>query len=518
MGSQTVKSLVAVAILLVMGIDGSSEARRRKIISRPEIVETQDSKQNEPGAVSDIQGIGRGDTAVGPQIFDRGVELFYQNNHINAAAFLWAYMVGNPPGADRYEYAEFFFARCMEALGFTQAAMEYYFNVAKNRTSPELLPDALQSIENLSRRVPIDQEMIYMDLIYDSTFGYLSGELTDFVEYIKGWLDYRNGSIKWGQRHFSHIRPGSYYDYKAKYVQAVYELVKHNDEEALKSFEQILASDVEQTDVINASRQSIARLLFEQRKYEKAYEMYETIDAPIEKQASVFLEEAWTKYFQKDYRRSMGLLYALEAPAFYRYFNPEKFLIKALIYQNLCHYNVAKDAVAEFRDEYSEAIASIYDRLDLTHNSVILDAALQDPSIKELEQFQSRLVTELGRLDDFEKYWIQNRMLEHLKRIYELKRQQVDQAIRARIEPAVRKVAERLLEYEEQMNILEYEIGLSIYKRIKGAPSIATKEKQTIPYSDKRVYYEFDGEFWSDELHDLRFFIEDRCFGEERWE
>jgi hypothetical protein len=33
-----------------------------------------------------------------------------------------------------------------------------------------------------------------------------------------------------------------------------------------------------------------------------------------------------------------------------------------------------------------------------------------------------------------------------------------------------------------------------------------------------RAYYPFDGEFWNDELHDFRFFIEDRCFSEERWE
>ena len=68
------------------------------------------------------------------------------------------------------------------------------------------------------------------------------------------------------------------------------------------------------------------------------------------------------------------------------------------------------------------------------------------------------------------------------------------------------------------MNLHEYEIGLSIYKRLKGIPTKKDAKQELIPYSDKRVFYEFDGEFWNDEMHDFRFFIEDRCFSEERWE
>jgi hypothetical protein len=262
----------------------------------------------------------------------------------------------------------------------------------------------------------------------------------------------------------------------------------------------------------------VARILFEQKKFEDAYNMYETIDAPIEKQAAVFLEEAWTQYYMKDYRRAMGLLYALEAPAFYRYFNPEKFLIKALIYKNLCHYNVAKDAVAEFRHYYGEAVDAIYDRVDLDKNEIIMDAALQEPALVELGRFQRLLDTELGMLDNFSSAWGNNGLQDHLNRIYDLKIREANRRLKDKLDLGIRAVAEKLLEFEEQMNLLEYEIGLSIYKRIKGAPTEKESKKDRIPTSGPMVYYEFDGEFWNDELHDFRFFIEDRCFSEERWE
>lgn len=469
-----------------------------------------EEKKQLAGAIEEVK--------VGPEVFDDGVRLYYAKDYAGAAARLWQFMAGNQPGVGNYGYAEYFLGAALDKLGLTHAAMEYYFNVAKNRTKPELLPDALSAIERISREHPFDWDLIVKDLIYDTSFGYLREDLRQFVEYYQGLMDYRNGFIAWGQKHFARLRPNTYYGYKARYVQAVYELVKYNLDESLKIFNEILASDIQQADVINGARQSVARILFEQKKFKDAYQMYEKIDAPIEKQAWVFLEEAWTQYYLRNYRRAMGLLYALEAPAFFRFFNPEKYVLKALIYKNLCHYNVAKDAVTEFREHYRDAIAAIYDRVDLDKNDVVLDAALQDPALKDLSAFQRLLDTELGQLSNFEVAWGEIGLLAHLGKMYDLKIKEVNRALREKLDAAVRTVSERLLEYEEQMNLLEYEIGLSVYKRIKGTPSQKSGQVQKIPYSDVKVYYGFDGEFWNDEMHDYRFFIEDRCFSEERWE
>ena len=468
--------------------------------------------------LKELEGVVEETVKVGPDVFDEGVKLYYEDNYVDAAELLWIYLSNNPPGAKHYGYAEYFLALCFDRLGFSHAAMEYYFNVAKNRTKPELLPDALEAIERISRDSPFDQELILNDLIYDTSFGYIREDLRDFIEYYQGLLDYRNGFIKWGEKHFKAIREDTYYYYKARYVEAVYELIKHNLEESLKIFKEILESDIQQADVINMSRQSIARILFEQKEYEQAYDTYEQIDAPIEKQASVFLEEAWSQYYMKNYQRSMGLLYALEAPSFYRYFNPDKFLIKALIYKNLCHYNVAKDAVSEFRQYFGEAIDAVYDRVGLDKNDIILDAALQEPAVVEMGKLQRLLDTELAKLEDFAPAWEESGLVKHLFRIYDLKIKDTNRRLKKKMDKAVRTVAEHLLEFEEQMNLLEYEIGLSIYKRIKGTPTEKERKGQKIPYSDVKVFYEFDGEFWNDELHDFRFFIEDRCFSEERWE
>ena len=38
--------------------------------------------------------------------------------------------------------------------------------------------------------------------------------------------------------------------------------------------------------------------------------------------------------------------------------------------------------------------------------------------------------------------------------------------------------------------------------------------EKSIPIGGPNVHYDFDGEYWNDELHNYRFRIEDRCVGE----
>ena len=38
------------------------------------------------------------------------------------------------------------------------------------------------------------------------------------------------------------------------------------------------------------------------------------------------------------------------------------------------------------------------------------------------------------------------------------------------------------------------------------------EERLVVPYDSANVYYEFDGEYWNDELHSYQVFVTNRCF------
>ena len=76
----------------------------------------------------------------------------------------------------------------------------------------------------------------------------------------------------------------------------------------------------------------------------------------------------------------------------------------------------------------------------------------------------------------------------------------------------ITEVAEEMLQAEEQVNLLEYEVGQAIFQRVSETSiNMLRKKAAKVPISSARVYYRFGGEYWTDELPHYKFNIEDRC-------
>ena len=71
---------------------------------------------------------------------------------------------------------------------------------------------------------------------------------------------------------------------------------------------------------------------------------------------------------------------------------------------------------------------------------------------------------------------------------------------------------DELLRVDEQMNIIDYEIGVGLFKRSR-EESLSRERKAHLaaPVDSRDVFYRFDGEYWSDELNDYSVFADDRC-------
>jgi hypothetical protein len=116
-----------------------------------------------------------------------------------------------------------------------------------------------------------------------------------------------------------------------------------------------------------------------------------------------------------------------------------------------------------------------------------------------------RLIAEesarLGELDD-------SGLVQHLVELYRLKGKRVDLEIDRMLEEQAREVAEELIDFEEQMQLLDYELGLAIYQRARLPAEGSARAKME---EEEGAEFEFQGEFWNDELDSYRFILADRC-------
>ena len=147
---------------------------------------------------------------------------------------------------------------------------------------------------------------------------------------------------------------------------------------------------------------------------------------------------------------------------------------------------------------------------------MLRQAALSRGRLGRLADFRRSLTDEADRIDTIGGSWVEVGLDEKLRAIYQLSSEGADLELAAALERQTRKVAEELVEFEEQMYLLDYEVGLAIYRRLRKEEARRPTEQDdlSIPPGGNQAYFAFDEEFWNDELPDYDFFVENRCFDE----
>jgi hypothetical protein len=459
---------------------------------------------------------------VDPKIFDDALEDYYAKSYADAATGFWGYLRTANQADDKYEWSQFFLAESLRELGLTHGAVQYYYLVAKTRSRPEILPLALERLEALSRTRPFDDTLLYEDLLYDSEFGFLPENLSNWVQYVQGYYDYKNDFVDWGNRHFDQIKVTSPYYLKALFVKGVYALKRKKDDEALALFDAVVHADVDKDgtdrfaqETKNNAHLAMARLLFDLGDYKRALEEYESvkqIDLSFN-QAQLLLEKAWTNYHLGQHRKAMGLLHALRAPSYARFFLPDAFILRGIIFKQLCHFIPAKRSVREFRSTFGRPLQDLRRRVPLQNIRVVSRGATQEGAIARRTELLRVLEAERELIDNHDSAWEDVQLDSALRRLYDLEIREQARLWKIEFEKSADASALALLESDEQMNLLDYEVGLDIFKRLKADEAKVGKELSlVVPYDSADVYYEFDTEFWNDELHSYQFFINSRCF------
>ena len=431
----------------------------------------------------------------------------------------WAFMVDKQGHEDGYTLAQLNMAKAARALGLKQLATEYYAEIVRSSMDRALTLQALDALEKLAQEDIFDERTIVEELLYEKEFGTLPEKLNNFVHYYQALMDFRNGYPRWASNHVEKIQGQDEYFYRAKILEALWALKVDEMEACRRLLEEVADEPGVDKKVRNEAKKALARVLYEQGDFRDAYRLYREIDASELTLADVILEEAWAKYRQRDYRKAMGLLVAFNAPSFQQLFKPEQYLLKTLIYMQFCHYGAAEDALVAFQHRYNDVLACIRQRGDLAEDPQAKTILKGQPAVEMIEGYLQELEQEeavLARLQCSEAF------VEAVRPIYDLKQREVERRRERVWDREVERLKRILFDYQEQANLLAYESGMHQYQKVKEMYYGATLEgegqaEESIPKFSKNTYYAFDGEYWSDELDDYTFLIEDYCETPEKW-
>jgi len=453
---------------------------------------------------------------VDPKIFDEALKDYFDNKQEQAARKLYAFIESTPPTDENFAWAQYFLARCLIDLNLRHAGAVYLAKVAHERSNPQVLPKTLEALKVLTQ-VPHDEVLIDEQIFGSLDLGFLPDSVSDYANYQQGLVDLRVGNERWARTHFVKLDDAGVESSRAKFALLVTRLRNARgvvDDQMIDDFLELSKDEKLTMEARNEARLAVARLRYEKKDYEGALKAYDMVQLPSldPGRATLYLEEAWTRYNLGQLRATIGLLTTLDAPTFRDEFLPDKYILRALVYRDLCQYLPAKRAAKELTRRFSDSLEAIRERDDLTQDFRLRRAANSHGSTKRAARFLDSLNLEgeqLGRHAG----GFADRLYKHLQKVYDLAHAEAERLYQQRLEEAVREEADKLLRADEQVRLMEYEVGLKLYERVKRGAKLVQPEKQAA-LTSAQIAFKFTGEYWNDELRSYRVSIPSRCIEE----
>ena len=413
------------------------------------------------------------------------------------------------PDDPRFDRALRLKAQGAEQLKLNYVASLWYLDIAESRRDVELVSDAIRGLERIYHQGEYDQATLVKGFLASEEITGLAVEQQAFVSYLQGLDSLRLGLVEWGREDFSLIPQQSSYYARSRFVLAIHLLAQGSFEESRKALEEILEYDDVPEDLLVDIKRTLARMAFEERDYREALEFYEQIRATAPDDPQLLLEMAWSHYYLGESRRALGLLVALDAPAYAGLIAPERFLLEALSLRRLCQFEPARKAAVRLKMRRGDALDDLHDGVPLLESEPLKAAARLRTGAISAAKFRASLEREQLLLEEMREE-LGDALYEEMSELYrrgleEAKRHE-DEVLAAEAEA----LAEELLKAEEGVRLIQHELGVALLRgRGKAGGFSSAQEEQG--EEEGIVFYTFEGEFWTDELDDLVVTIEDRC-------
>jgi hypothetical protein len=449
------------------------------------------------------------------QLFQQGYADYSRGKYQQAAECMHQFLNATTPNVQDYEWAEFFFGISLKRLGYTHAAVDTLTNLVIRKPNPQIVRYVLELMERISRSVPYDRDLLIDRALCDQSYDFIDGPAANFIHYYQGEYDWEHGMFDWGNAHFAQIPEYTYYHNKYLFRRALREILDNRIDAAVSLLKLVIDRLEDGDPLKDDARKTLARLFYEKGRYSEADLLYTQIEMNIVEQSQNLLERAWAHYRMGNPERAMGLLYSFEAPSYANSFTPEFYILKSFIYKDVCHYKTAMGVLEQFNIRYGGALEDIYHRQPLYQNKAILLVLLNKPKINATWKFLELLESESILLRENP----DPNLKTYLEKLYDLKRKEVELQFKSLVNEAYERMANAMLQFEEEAHLMEYEIGIDMFQRVH---SYHYEEGQastdgTPSHKDKAIYA-FQGEFWNDELDDYEVVLPNKCQNAEEWD
>ena len=482
----------------------------------------------------------------------RAIKLYDKKDFFSASIELKKVLDGES-GDDEgnKQRAQFFMGKTLYKMGFYAASLAYFDKIVQAGDAHTYHGATLKWLAALSRVLPETSGILQKIGTYDpSALDDPSlASVRDELYYLLGRHYYAkggDGDFDKAISLFERVAKTSPFYIKAKFFEGVTYVREYKGAPAVDAFKAILQIGVEKPpqysadDIANFTELAelqMARIFYSTQQFKLSVKYYEELPQDSADWAESLFEASWAYYMMTSNSKALGNIHTLDAPYFENDFYPEAVLLRAVIYFKYCLYDQAQEAIDDFNEKYQPLTKNLGDILAKTQDNaefyeyvkkVRKDKAGLDPATQRLVMSQlndktllktfawvDELNHELDMLQKSDKAWqttqIAAEVLQELTVQQSVAAADAGKVARDRIQ----REFDSLGELKRDGIRIEYEIlnakADKVSAEAAGSRISSTHKEEPIVVDDEHFQWNFNGEYWKDELGYYRFKIRSRC-------
>jgi len=414
----------------------------------------------------------------------------------------------------------------------------YYFTTLYFLEREELDPQYIKTVESIIFHTGVQG-------LYDQKISNLKKLQTSGIFYIIGKKFFDHGRYKKAIHWLEKIYSGHRFSHEAKLLEGLSHTALGNKSEALTAYEHCmayagtLANDAKtlsgkrfHTVVKETCITNIARIHYEEGKFEKALESWDEIPKKSYRWPYLLLEKAWAFYYRQNYNRTLGVLVTYKSPLLESYFDPEIEVLIAQSYFKLCLWDDSLEVINYYFKEYQKLSTQISAKIATFHRpSDYVKLTLTPLSKLEKENRLFRnLVTKITKTNKFKIDMAAikriNKEIGRVEKWESELKEDIGHVLKGMRRHRVQKLSHYIKKFifdfinrthalssdllNIRLEILSKKRGL-LYDQKKLIADRSRGNFENVNRKTSQFFFKFNGEFWTDEFGDYSFGLMSNC-------
>jgi len=469
------------------------------------------------------------------QTIEQALELYRGQNYSQAALSFYD-VLRRDPRNDVRDQAEIYLADSLEKLNMLTPALFYYTDVFKAGKSNRYYLNAVEGLLDIDEKFhdPVFVPNIIGQHLDPQSFGQLGEKRIAQVNYIVGELLFRQGKDKQAQTYLEYVSRSTAYYPKALYLLGLIDTRLGQHEQALQRYKMLVdllgQPTEEQKEIKALAELAVARVAYSLGKYSEASQYFALVPRDSESWFDAMYENAWARFRNEEYGKSLGELQSVASPYFAKRHIPEAYVILGTTYFVNCQWDRVRSAVAEYKKTYDPIEQSLKAYLDHKRNN---DAYYTDV-VASANGLPEELARQIRRQKRFKDYYF---MLEHMKWESEQIRhfagwqgtrlpddlativsdhaQQLQQAAGIFAQSRLKNLSLQMQNFSSQIAILDFEVTDGERQWLEQGREILKGRRARLPRpeipNDQWQHWDLQKEYWKDELGNYQVTMRTEC-------